>query len=117
MLQLHRNTTCAGVLVRGRASGAKVIGLANGGTDLRNCIKQAAEFGITRNSMLLATLVMEITDVPSIGRDNCRGLVLTRPSTGACRPRPAPGASAIPRSCASCPVPAKAAPIPRRCIG
>jgi branched-chain amino acid transport system substrate-binding protein len=33
-------------MVQAKASGAKVMGLANGGTDTVNCIKQAAEFGI-----------------------------------------------------------------------
>ncbi len=33
-------------LVQAQASGAQVIGFANAGTDLQNCIKQAAEFGL-----------------------------------------------------------------------
>ncbi len=36
------------LLLQAKASGAKVIGLANAGTDLQNCIKQAAEFGIAK---------------------------------------------------------------------
>ena len=35
-------------LLQAQASGAKVIGFANAGTDLQNCIKQAAEFGSPR---------------------------------------------------------------------
>src|SRR6202035_5092828 len=31
-------------LVQAKASGAKVIGFANAGTDTQNCVKQAAEF-------------------------------------------------------------------------
>ena len=38
-------------LLQAQASGAKVIGLANAGTDLQNCIKQAAEFGITKGGV------------------------------------------------------------------
>jgi branched-chain amino acid transport system substrate-binding protein len=64
-------------LVQAKASGAKVIGLANAGTDLQNCIKQAAEFGISRNGTRLATLLMIINDVMSLGQDVCHGLVLT----------------------------------------
>ena len=64
-------------LVQAAASGAKVIGLANAGTDLQNCIKQAAEFGIVRNGQRLATLLMIVPDVLSIGQDVCQGLVLT----------------------------------------
>ena len=45
-------------LVQALASGAKVIGFANAGTDLQNCIKQAAEFGLTKGGARLATLPM-----------------------------------------------------------
>jgi branched-chain amino acid transport system substrate-binding protein len=54
-----------------------VIGLANAGTDLQNCIKQAAEFGISKSGVRLATLLMIINDVVSLGQDVCQGLVLT----------------------------------------
>ncbi len=54
-----------------------MIGLANAGTDAQNCIKQAAEFGITRGGQRLATLLMIIQDVLSLGQDVCQGLVLT----------------------------------------
>jgi branched-chain amino acid transport system substrate-binding protein len=64
-------------LVQAKASGAKVIGLANAGTDLQNCIKQAAEFGISKSGVRLATLLMIINDVVSLGQDVCQGLVLT----------------------------------------
>jgi branched-chain amino acid transport system substrate-binding protein len=64
-------------LVQTAASGAKVIGLANAGTDLQNCIKQAAEFGIVKNGQRLATLLMIVPDVLSIGPDVCQGLIPT----------------------------------------
>src|SRR6185437_7487430 len=64
-------------LVQAKASGAKVIGLANAGTDLQNCIKQAAEFGIVKGGQRLATLLMIVQDVMSVGQDVCQGLVLT----------------------------------------
>jgi branched-chain amino acid transport system substrate-binding protein len=64
-------------LVQAAASGAKVIGLANAGTDLQNCIKQAAEFGIVKQGRRLATLLMIVPDVLSLGQDVCQGLVLT----------------------------------------
>ena len=54
-----------------------MIGLANAGTDLQNCIKQAAEFGITKGGARLATLLMIINDVMSLSQDVCQGLVLT----------------------------------------
>ena len=64
-------------LLRAKASGAKVIGFANAGTDLQNCLKQAAEFGIAQGGQRLATLLMAITDVTALGTQICQGLVLT----------------------------------------
>lgn len=64
-------------LIQAKASGAQVIGLANAGTDLQNCLKQAAEFGITKGGQRLATLLMAIVDVISVGQKNAEGLVLT----------------------------------------
>jgi branched-chain amino acid transport system substrate-binding protein len=63
--------------IQAQASGAKVIGLANAGADLQNCIKQAAEFGIVQRGQRLATLLMILPDVLSLGQDTCEGLVLT----------------------------------------
>ena len=60
-------------LVQAQASGAKVIGLANAGADTQNCIKQAAEFGLTKNGTKLATLLMQISDVNSLGQKVCEG--------------------------------------------
>ena len=64
-------------LVQAQASGAKVLGLANAGTDLQNCIKQAAEFGITAHGMRTATLLMAVNDVASVGQKSCEGLDYT----------------------------------------
>jgi len=64
-------------LIQAKASGAKVIGLANAGTDLQNCIKQAAEFGLAQGGTRMATLLMQITDVNSLGQKTCEGLVYT----------------------------------------
>ncbi len=64
-------------LIRAKASGAQVIGFANAGTDLQNCLKQAAEFGIVKGGQKLATLLMADTDVVALGQNVCAGLVLT----------------------------------------
>ncbi len=64
-------------LIEARASGAKVIGFANAGTDLQNCIKQSAEFGLTQGGVRIATLLMQISDVTSLGQKACEGLVYT----------------------------------------
>jgi branched-chain amino acid transport system substrate-binding protein len=64
-------------LLQAKASGAKVIGFANAGTDLQNCLKQAAEFQLVRGGLRMATLLMVLTDVNALGLDVCQGLVLT----------------------------------------
>src|SRR5262249_22180589 len=50
-------------LLQAQASGAKVLALATAGTDLRNCVKQAAEFGLTRSGLRIACLSMQMNDV------------------------------------------------------
>ncbi|MDB5402448.1 MAG: transporter permease [Rhodopila sp.] len=64
-------------LVQAQASGAKVIGLANAGTDTQNCVKQAAEFGLTKSGIRLATLLIQISDVNALGQKVCEGLIYT----------------------------------------
>ncbi|MBP0439934.1 ABC transporter substrate-binding protein [Tianweitania sediminis] len=64
-------------LLQAQSSGAKVIGLANGGGDTINSIKQASEFGIVQAGQTLAGLLVFITDVHGIGLQDAQGLVLT----------------------------------------
>lgn len=64
-------------LLQAQASGAKVIGLANAGSDMTNSIKQANEFGIVQAGQQLAALLMFITDIDSLGLEVAKGLVLT----------------------------------------
>jgi branched-chain amino acid transport system substrate-binding protein len=70
-------TDFSSFLVQAQASRAKVIGFANAGADTTNCVKQAAEFGITRRGIKLASLLMFINDVHSLGLATAQGLVLT----------------------------------------
>jgi len=69
-------TDFSSFLLKAQASGAKVIGLANAGTDTTNAIKQAAEFGITPKQTL-AGLLMFISDVHSLGLKATQGMYLT----------------------------------------
>ena len=64
-------------LLRAQGSRAKVIGLANGGRDLTNAVKQASEFGLTQSGQTLAGLVVFISEVHSLGVREAQGLVLT----------------------------------------
>ncbi len=66
-------------LLQARASGAKVVGLANAGGDTINSIKQAAEFGVVQGGQKLAGLLVFISDVHSLGLQTAQGLVLTAP--------------------------------------
>jgi branched-chain amino acid transport system substrate-binding protein len=69
----------ASYLVQAQASGAKVVLLANGGADLVNAIKQSKEFGLTARGQVLATPLMFLTDVHSLGLQNAQGLSFTTP--------------------------------------
>lgn len=61
-------------LLQAQASGAKVIGIANSGTDFANLVKQAKEFGITDAGQILAPLGIQINLINSIGLEAAQGL-------------------------------------------
>jgi branched-chain amino acid transport system substrate-binding protein len=64
-------------LLQAQASKAKIIGLANAGTDTINAIKQGAEFGIVKGGQQFAGLLVFISDVHALGLEKAQGLVLT----------------------------------------
>jgi branched-chain amino acid transport system substrate-binding protein len=72
-------TDFSSFLVQAKASGAKAVGLANGGNDTVNCIKQAAEFGIMKGGQKLAGLIFLIHDVHGVGLASAQGVLLTEP--------------------------------------
>jgi branched-chain amino acid transport system substrate-binding protein len=72
-------TDFSSFLVQAKASGAKAIGLANGGNDTVNCIKQAAEFGIMKGGQKVAGLIFLIHDVHGVGLASAQGVLLTEP--------------------------------------
>jgi branched-chain amino acid transport system substrate-binding protein len=72
-------TDFSSFLVQAQASGAKAIGLANGGSDTVNCIKQAAEFGIMKAGQKVAGLIFLIHDVHGVGLASAQGVLLTEP--------------------------------------
>jgi branched-chain amino acid transport system substrate-binding protein len=65
-------------LVQAQASRAKVLALANAGTDAANCIKQAREFGLTR-TMKIAGLLVSFIEVHSLGLETAQGLQISEP--------------------------------------
>jgi branched-chain amino acid transport system substrate-binding protein len=64
-------------LLQAQASKAKVVGLANGGADTINAVKQAAEFGIVKGGQNLAAMFMVVNDVAALGLATAQGLVFT----------------------------------------
>ncbi|MCC8980055.1 ABC transporter substrate-binding protein [Bradyrhizobium acaciae] len=64
-------------LLKAQASKAKIIGMANGGADTINTIKQASEFGIVAGGQNLAGIVMFISDIHSLGLRLAQGLIIT----------------------------------------
>ncbi|MDB5379014.1 MAG: transporter permease [Rubritepida sp.] len=71
------STDFASALLQAQSSRAKVIGLANGGDDLVNSVKQAGEFGIVRRGQRLAAMLIFINNVGAMGLNSAQGLVLT----------------------------------------
>jgi branched-chain amino acid transport system substrate-binding protein len=72
-----QSTDFSSYLLQAQQSRAKVIGLANAGTDTINSVKQAAEFGVTRRGTKIAVMLMFINDVHSLGLNAAQGLVCT----------------------------------------
>jgi branched-chain amino acid transport system substrate-binding protein len=63
-------------LLQAQSSGAKILGLANAGSDFRNAVAQADEFNI-RQSMQLVALQVTLTDVPALGLAHAHDLLFT----------------------------------------
>ena len=64
-------------LLQAQASRAQVVAFAIAGTDLQNALKQAAEFGLMRGGAHVTTLLMQISDIVSIGQKACADLTFT----------------------------------------
>src|SRR3954469_17626847 len=71
------NQDFSSFLLQAQASKAKIIGLANAGSDTINSIKQASEFGIVKGGQNLAGLLVFLSDIHGIGLDKAQGLILT----------------------------------------
>lgn len=61
-------------LLTAQSSGAKVVALANTSQETVNSVKQAREFGVANSGTKIATLLMLINDVHSLGLDTAQGL-------------------------------------------
>jgi branched-chain amino acid transport system substrate-binding protein len=63
-------------LIAAKASGAKVIALANGGGDMTGAVKQAAEFGLQQGGQTLVPLLCTNADIHSLGLQVAQGITL-----------------------------------------
>lgn len=64
-------------LLQAQTSKADVIGIANGGGDTINTIKQASEFGIRQGGQKLAAFVLFVSNVHALGLKTAQDLYLT----------------------------------------
>ena len=71
------NADFSSFLLQAQSSKAKIIGMANGGGDTINTIKQATEFGVVAGGQKLAGIVMFISDIHSLGLKMANGLIIT----------------------------------------
>ena len=72
-------TDFSAFLLQAQASKAKVIGLANGGADSVNCIKQAVEFGLVKGGQKVVGVGLLINDIASVGLEIAQGVRLAEP--------------------------------------
>ena len=63
-------------MLAAQASGADVLALSIGGSDLANCLKQGGEFGLMKN-MRVAALVTFLNDIHGVGLDTMKGLLFS----------------------------------------
>jgi branched-chain amino acid transport system substrate-binding protein len=64
-------------VLQAQSSKAKVIGLANAGTDMTNTVKQLVEFGVPAGGQRIAGLLVQLTDIHSLGLKTAQGLTFT----------------------------------------
>lgn len=63
----------ASYLLRAQSSGAKVVGVANGGGDTINSLKQATEFGLPQQGLQMAAFLIYISDIHALGLPVAKG--------------------------------------------
>jgi branched-chain amino acid transport system substrate-binding protein len=66
----------ASFLLQAQSSKAKVIGLANVGSDTSNTLKQAKEFGISQGDQSMVAFLYFLTDIHAVGLDVAQGLYI-----------------------------------------
>ncbi len=67
------------LLLQAASSGAKVVAMANSGSDLQNAVKQAAEFGLQARGQQLVALNLDVANVDAIGLPIAGGMLAALP--------------------------------------
>lgn len=67
----------ASYLMQAQAAKPQVVGLADAGRDTQNAIKQAAEFGLSHNNLVVAPLLIFDSDLKGMGLKTAQGLQFT----------------------------------------
>ena len=70
-------TDYSSFLLQAQSSKAKIVGLAMGGADFVNAVKQAGEFGLTDGGQKLVALAVFINDIHGLGLKASKGLIFT----------------------------------------
>lgn len=73
------STDFSSYIVQAQASGAKVIAVANSGSDFANVVKQAQEFGVTEGGQKIAPLGLFLNQTHGIGLDILQDVRLSTP--------------------------------------
>ncbi len=64
-------------LLQAQAAKPDIVGLANAGSDFRNAVAQADEFGIRAGRAKIVALQVTLTDVPALGLEHAHDLLFT----------------------------------------
>ncbi|MGA2313997.1 MAG: ABC transporter substrate-binding protein [Xanthobacteraceae bacterium] len=64
-------------LLQAQAAKSDIVGLANAGSDFRNAVAQADEFGIRAGGAKIVALQVTLTDVPALGLEHAHDLLFT----------------------------------------
>lgn len=64
-------------ILQAQGSGAKIVGLANAGSDTVNALTTASQFGVVQAGQSLAGLLIFLNDVHALGLEVAQGLQLT----------------------------------------
>jgi branched-chain amino acid transport system substrate-binding protein len=73
------NQDFSSYLLQAEASKAKSLLVANGGNDIVNAVKQAAEFGLAKKGMRVSAPLAQFPDVHGIGLKVAQGLLISSP--------------------------------------